>query len=64
MTEKENYCIKCGAPRSNHPYRHMFVGPLPPGQTVSEISQAEIDKFDALIDRVKELEAALMEKQK
>lgn len=21
----EQYCAKCGAPRSNHPYRHPFV---------------------------------------
>lgn len=21
----EEYCDKCGAPKSNHPYRHMFV---------------------------------------
>lgn len=24
----EEYCIKCGSPKSNHPYRHPFVGQL------------------------------------
>lgn len=23
----EEYCVKCGAPRSNHPYRHPFEAP-------------------------------------
>ena len=64
MTDREPCCIKCGAPRSNHPYRHMFVGPLPPEQTKSEISQTEIDKFDALMDRVAELEAAMFRLKK
>ena len=32
MIEKarETTCVRCGAPRSNHPYRHPFIGDYPP----------------------------------
>lgn len=42
-------CATCGHPRSNHPYRHPFVGP------------SRDDTIKTQADRIEELEAKLAE---
>lgn len=45
-------CAKCGEPRSNHPYRHPFVGPS---------LQDDYERLQARMDRLEEaLRAAQM----
>jgi len=36
-------CAKCGKPRSNHPYRHPFVGPSMADTITAQ--QAEIERL-------------------
>lgn len=45
-------CAKCGHPRSNHPYRHQFVGPSK-DDTIKEL-EAALAKAVGQMQRVKD----------
>ena len=45
-------CSKCGHPRSNHPYRHPFVGPSR-DQTIKE-QRCRIEELEAKLEKAVE----------